>query len=823
MWPERGDALSRTIEAEQAIEDLYAEALRRWAPDLRAQVLPTLTAATLPPDPNGTQQASTNWNQLAEELVIAGTAVLWAATLFEVLDALGLPLPELPVKEAVAVGIAVHVYRQPSRKVLQIIDGAVGDMDRQAVIHAARVVEETPALRETRNAFLDTQRNEAAQIPGQVQAKIEAAIRNVSPATQNVSPDEQLAETRAAVEETVDPAGEQMREIARTAGHQAASVQNHAVLTAAEDTEDAEELDKVWICTIDGKTRETHFAADGQRAPLGGSFTVGGEQMDYPGDRSASIGEWINCRCRMGILAKDEGLPDEVDRHTERLEGRDSTARNREGSQRDEIERRAREGTIRAREDPEGIGRTAAGGWTAPSEEIDMTHVIGGPTAAELNAFSDNSDSESEMFRTFTAVLAIIGEPTSDGRMLAKDIELSFRPFPLPLMWSKQTNIGHLESFTIGVLESASIDGGQVVGTGYLLNSPEADEGATEIAHGVTGPSVDLAATEWMLTDEDGNEVTEEEYWDAPMDAVFYQTITKGELIGTTLVATPAFGTTSITLGAERESRDVAVVASAAEEFRPRVYDHRLFEDPKLTGPTLPTMGEDGRIYGHLACFGACHRSIQQECVMAPRSRTNYGHFHTSPAVHLDNGDRLPVGRLTVETGHAPHTVSAAVAMAHYDNTGACFALVRVGEDKHGIWFSGVAHPTATPEQIEAGITAPLSGDWRDFGQGLELIAALAVNTPGFPARGREDDQGRPIALVASLGPAPATANGGATLTLDDIKAAVREGIAEERRQSALAAEREAALARARDAVGEPPEPKSPNDEIAELLARAGL
>src|SRR5699024_6608649 len=49
----------------------------------------------------------------------------------------------------------------------------------------------------------------------------------------------------------------------------------------------------------------------------------------------------------------------------------------------------------------------------------------------------------------------------------------------------------------------------------------------------------------------------------------------------------------------------------------------------------------------------------------------------------------------------------------------------------------------------------PLSGDWRTIGGNLELVAALAVNTPGFPivASGATDDENRPLALVASLAP----------------------------------------------------------------------
>lgn len=423
-----------------------------------------------------------------------------------------------------------------------------------------------------------------------------------------------------------------------------------------------------------------------------------------------------------------------------------------------------------------------------------------------------------ETFRTFTnAVIAFTGTPTSDGRMLAANIDLTFRSFPLPLMWTKQNAGGHIDAYTVGVIEDASLVDGKVIASGYMLNSAEADEACDQIAHGVTGPSVDLAAAEWMLTNIDGEELTEDMLADMPNDSAMdlYQTITKAELIGTTLVATPAFGDTALALDSARASRDVAVVASAAEQFTPRVYDHRLFEDPQLSGPTLPTMGDDGRIYGHLACFGQCHRSIQSECVVAPRSRSNYAHFHTSPALRLDTGERLPVGRLTVGTGHASDKLGAGPAIAHYDNTGTCFALVRVGEDAHGIWFSGVAAPWATAEQIEQGLSSPLSGDWRDFGSGLELIAALAVNTPGFAARGRDDEQGRPIALVASLGPDRDTVERH-TVTLDTIKSVVEEAVYHAYAKREAETELELLLERA-SSITRPP---TVDEEIAELLGR---
>ncbi len=415
-----------------------------------------------------------------------------------------------------------------------------------------------------------------------------------------------------------------------------------------------------------------------------------------------------------------------------------------------------------------------------------------------------------DLYRTFTdSVIGLVGKPTSDGRMLASAIDLSFRTFPLPLMWCKQSKEGHADSYTVGVIESAELRGEQIVASGYLLNTPEADAAATELAHGVTSPSVDLASAEWEFTDITGSSLSGE--FD-PANA--YMTFTKAELIGTTLVATAAFGDTRLAVNESREARSVALVASAT--FQPKVYDHRLFENPNLTGPTLPTMGADGRVYGHLAVFGQCHRSVQTECVMVPRSPSEYAHFHTSPALRLDNGTRLPVGRLTVGTGHADPRLGAAPAAAHYDNTGACYALVRVGEDAHGVWFSGVPAPWATAEQVEQGVHSPLSGDWRNFGQGLDLVAALAVNTPGFSARGRDDEQGQPLALVASVGPSPKPGQHTHGLTPSLIKSLVGEALREESERKNRAIETLETIIRAEKMVGKPP---TPRQRIAQMLA----
>lgn len=739
MWPTPKYAHELTVMGETAMGNLYGEALRLWTPTLTMAVLPSLTADALPPDPAGAEDSSSAWDRIAERIVLGGAALMWAVTAIKGLMGMGLPVPE-PVGDVGdvdefalrTVADAMHMETDDVRDSASRVAGDAG--------LAAAMADNTDALR-----------GQTQRVPAMMYTKLVTVLR--------AAPDDaDIGAIRTTVSLELAPGSPTMTEIEEWCAAHSGAVLNDAIVVAGQTAPESERMEKVWIATNDSRTRPTHTRAHGQRSPLGGTFTVGSDRLEFPCDPSGSPEEVANCRCRVSVLASDEQLPRYM------------------------------------------------------SNRVDEI--------ASMAASGQETTMDTMTFRTFTdAVIALTGTPTSDGRMLSSDIELSFRTFPLPLMWCKQSTEGHLDSFTVGVIEDARVENGTVVASGYLLNTTEANEAADQIAHGVTGPSVDLAAAEWVLTDVNGNEPTVESMeGDAMLELV--QTITKAELIGTTLVATPAFGDTTLALNADRESRDVALVASAADEFRPRVYDHRLFENPALTGPTLPTMGDDGRIYGHLACFGQCHRSIQTECVVVPRSATNYSHFHTSPAVRLDNGERLPVGRLTVGTGHASDRLGARPAAAHYDNTGTCFALVRVGEDKHGIWFSGVAAPWATAEQVEMGLAAPLSGDWRDFGAGLELVAALSVNTPGFAARGRSDDQGRPLALVASLGPVedgepePEPA---AAFDHDAVKTAVREAMDEaaaDRERARIAADAAALLDRAATIT----HPPTPAEQVAALL-----
>lgn len=154
------------------------------------------------------------------------------------------------------------------------------------------------------------------------------------------------------------------------------------------------------------------------------------------------------------------------------------------------------------------------------------------------------------------------------------------------------------------------------------------------------------------------------------------------------------------------------------------------FKDPGFTGPTPVTI-EGDRIFGHLASWGVCHIGIQNACVMAPHSSTNYAEYRTG-AVMTDEG-LIPVGNITMGTGHADTSLRQAAAVEHYDNTGTVVADVASGEDQYGIWVSGLLRRNVTEDQKDAILAAALSGDWRRHGAGMELVAALVVNVPGFP------------------------------------------------------------------------------------------
>lgn len=172
------------------------------------------------------------------------------------------------------------------------------------------------------------------------------------------------------------------------------------------------------------------------------------------------------------------------------------------------------------------------------------------------------------------------------------------------------------------------------------------------------------------------------------------------------------------------------------------------FEDPKLHGPTPIAVTADGQVMGHLAAWGTCHAGIGNQCVMAPRSAVSYKYFLNGTVLTADGGE-VRVGKITAGTGHADTRLGWVPASDHYDNTGKQVAVVASGEDRWGIWVAGALVPEADDSDAAMLRRSPLSGDWRRINGNLELVAALAVNTPGFPIVSL-NASGEPDALCAA-------------------------------------------------------------------------
>ena len=160
-----------------------------------------------------------------------------------------------------------------------------------------------------------------------------------------------------------------------------------------------------------------------------------------------------------------------------------------------------------------------------------------------------------------------------------------------------------------------------------------------------------------------------------------------------------------------------------------------VFDQPALTRhDSHVEVTEDGLVRGYIAQWDTCHTGVSNVCTMAPKSKLGYAKFHQGNVLTAE-GDLVPVGKITMDGGHANTRLGLKPAIAHYDDTTTAVAVVHAYEDENGISYAGMIMPGVSEEKIFALRASPLSGDWRydRDADNLELIAALAVNTPGFP------------------------------------------------------------------------------------------
>lgn len=395
------------------------------------------------------------------------------------------------------------------------------------------------------------------------------------------------------------------------------------------------------------------------------------------------------------------------------------------------------------------------------------------------------------------------GIATEDGRGVAPEA-LTWRGSPMPLMWTPVNGEGHDGAVVVGAFSDvhrATVDGttGLVADTVVWDTGPAAmearrmvDEGTMRSLsadldvdtvrvemQGVDGATewveagvllgatlVPVQAYEWAQVEVDDGDVPVE--GDMPDDVMLDELIASAEATVNGLPAptTKPEPVPVLTAHAGPAPADVVFDLPPVEWFATAEPDA---DDDSVVwvneeGVTVPahtegarpwgvplTITADGRVYGNIASWLDCHTGFEDRCVPPPKSHSGYAWYHTGVTPVVD-GDPVPTGRITVGTGHAGHLLSAAAAVAHYDNTGHTVADVHASDGVLGPWVAGWVRPWATAQQRHELAAHPPSGDWRPRGGHPELLGVLAVNVAGFPmprtvATFRKDDL---VSLVAS-------------------------------------------------------------------------
>lgn len=384
--------------------------------------------------------------------------------------------------------------------------------------------------------------------------------------------------------------------------------------------------------------------------------------------------------------------------------------------------------------------------------------------------------------------LAPIGVPTGDRRRFEAGA-ITHRDLPLPLQYQLQSAEGHQQAVVVGRILGAEIRDDEVWGYGDWLDTDHTYAAQQRLESGLGGVSVDLDDVEMQVRVPGSAQAwLEAEQCDletgqcGPHELV----VTKGRLSGATIVAIPAFAEAKLEMydgvdedavlamfdemasEPEAESCGCGMTAAAIVSYcapltaatRPVAFTPpaAAFANPGLDRVQGLRLDEDRfpgytYVYGYVTGWDIPHMSMAGR--HAPRSRSGYSYFHLSP-VYTAEGDEILTGKITFGGSHASLEAGLAEAMHHYDVATSAVAAIRVGEDAKGIWFAGVILPHVDENTRLLLSISPLSGDWRPVGSrtNLEMIAALAVNVPGFPIVTARQERGNIVALTASLGEA---------------------------------------------------------------------
>jgi len=401
--------------------------------------------------------------------------------------------------------------------------------------------------------------------------------------------------------------------------------------------------------------------------------------------------------------------------------------------------------------------------WTINGAPVDLSTIAPEDVSTYLNSFKLNEVTEEDtQAPTWEGVLAVEGIKTSDNRYLMPG-KIGHRDLPLTLMAQTETADGHEGAWVAGKITNVwredRPDLGEgavaIMGSGVFASNEDGQRAFDLLEEEVLrGVSIDFAQTETHLLDPETLSPLDEGEMDL-MDLLSGNFVRgfEGNIMGATLCPFQAFEDATLQIV---ETPDKVVVASmfpprkvltaSAAGIAPLKPPKEWFYQEEPDGPCPLTVTEEGKIFGHLALWNQCHRSVGASCEMAPRSRSNYAYFHTG-ALPTAEGEKVNVGRITVgEGGHASVSpyLGTKGAIDHYDKTGTVGAFVRAKDGRYGIWLSGAVRSDCPAERVRDMEANPPSGDWREENGRLELCAALSVPVAGFPVPRYE------AALVAS-------------------------------------------------------------------------
>lgn len=138
-----------------------------------------------------------------------------------------------------------------------------------------------------------------------------------------------------------------------------------------------------------------------------------------------------------------------------------------------------------------------------------------------------------------------------------------------------------------------------------------------------------------------------------------------------------------------------------------------------------------GRVYGWVAQAGEPHAGMPGRVTIESLGRIDLSHFLRAK-FDLDDGTVVRAGAMTMNTGHHRDGAECETASCQFDDTRTVAAIVTVGLNDRGMWFSGAAAPWLSTWDQQVFSACQPSYHMKKGPRGQwQLRAVLSVPVPG--------------------------------------------------------------------------------------------